>query len=95
MKEQLIGLVLASVDFNKLAASVVDGKVSKEEIQASINLEGLCDGLLDNVINPLLDKVVADSANPFDDQAKAIVYPIIEKELKKVIDEKIGNNDGK
>ena len=94
MKEQLIALFLASIDFNKLVASAVDGKVTKEELHDAINFEGLADGLLDNVIEPLLDKVVTSTATPFDDQAKVLIYPILEKELKKLIDSKIGDNDG-
>lgn len=94
MKEQIIGLLLSSVDFNKLVASAVDGQVTKEELHGAINFEGLADGLLDHVLEPVLDKVVANTATPFDDQAKALIWPVVEKELKELIDEKIGNKDG-
>jgi hypothetical protein len=94
MKEQIIALLLASIDFNKLVASAVDGKVTKEELKGAINFEGLADGLLDQVIDPVLDKVVASTENTFDDSAKALLWPMIEKELKKLIDEKVGNGDG-
>jgi hypothetical protein len=94
MKDKIIDLVLNSIDFNKLAASIKDGKVTKEEIKEAIQLEGMADGLLDNVIEPVLDKIVEDSANPWDNQAKAMLYPLVSKELKKLIDEKIGNQDG-
>lgn len=94
MKDKIVDLVLSSIDFNKLAASVKDGKVTKEELMGAIQFEGLADGLLDNVVEPTLDKIVEDSANPWDNQAKAILYPLFEKELKKLIDAKIGNQDG-
>jgi hypothetical protein len=95
MKEQIIALLLASIDFNKLVASVTDGKVTKEELHGAVNFEGLADGLLDNVIEPLLDKIVTGTEYTWDDSAKALLYPMLEKELKKIIDTKIGNADGK
>jgi len=55
----------------------------------SINLKALANGIIDNVIEESLKKVVADSANPFDDMAMASLWPVLELEVKKMIEEKL------
>ena len=94
MKEKIIAMLLGSIDFNKLVASAVDGKVTKEELSGAIQFEGLADGILDTIVEPALQKVVDSTENPYDNQFKAIFYPIVAKEVKELIDEKVGNNDG-
>lgn len=55
-------------------------------VELKINLEKLLgEVLLDDVIGAALDKVVADTANPFDDAAKAMLWPVLEKEAKALI----------
>lgn len=58
-------------------------------VASSIDLKKLAYGLVDEVAEEALKKVVADSSNPFDDMLMASVYPVLEKELKKLIDEKL------
>lgn len=66
MKNQILKLVLESIDFDKLAV-----------------------GLIDNVLDEALQKVVDDSANPFDNAAKAYLYPLISEQLKTLIAKEI------
>lgn len=51
----------------------------------SIDLNKLADGLLDDIVKEALDKIVADSANTFDDAAMAMLYPLLSSELKKLV----------
>jgi len=53
-----------------------------------LNVPGLLSDIIDEVLEPALDKVVEDSANPYDNMMKAAVYPVLEAELKKVIADK-------
>lgn len=53
-----------------------------------LNLPGLIADVVDEVLEPALDKIVADSENPYDDMAKAALYPVLEKALKDIINEK-------
>lgn len=55
----------------------------------SIDLKGLANGLIDEVIEEALKKVVADSSNTFDDMAMAALWPVLEKEVKKMVEEKL------
>lgn len=56
---------------------------------SSVDLKKLANGLIDEVVEDALKKVVADSSNPFDDMLMASVYPVLEKELKELIEEKL------
>lgn len=64
MKNELIKLLLESIDLKKLA-----------------------NGVVDNVVEEALKKVVADSSNPIDDMVMASLWPVLEIELKKLIEE--------
>ena len=55
----------------------------------SVDLKKLANGVLDNVIEEALKKVVADTTNPFDDMAMASLWPVLEAEVKKMIEEKL------
>lgn len=63
----------------------MDSKKVLAIVHKNINVPGLLADILDEVLEPILDKVVADSTNKFDDMAKAAIYPILEKELKEGI----------
>lgn len=63
--------------------------VVKQTVQVKINLKGLGHGLIDEVLEPALKEVVADSANTFDDMAMAMVYPPLEAKLKELMDKKL------
>lgn len=51
----------------------------------AIDLEKLAVGLIDKVLEPALDKLVAKSENKIDDAVKAMVYAPLEAELKELI----------
>ena len=68
--------------------SEVSDKV-KALAKASFNLKGFSHGVIDEILEEALKKVVADSSNPFDDILMASVYPVLEAELKKKLDELI------
>jgi len=54
-----------------------------------IDLKKLANGIVDNVIEEAIKKVVADSANTIDDMAVAALWPLIEVEVKKLIEDKL------
>lgn len=59
----------------------------KEIAVRNLNVGGLVKDVIDEILEPALDKMVADSANPYDDMAKVALYPILEEALKAKIDE--------
>lgn len=66
--------------------------MKKELIKAlveSIDLKSLANAIVDNVIEEALKKVVADSANTIDDIVMASLWPLLEKEVKQMIEEKL------
>lgn len=60
-----------------------------EIVKKNVNLGGLVADTLDEVLEPALQKVVADSSNPLDDIAMAAIYPVLEKELNKLVEAQI------
>lgn len=56
-------------------------------VKKNINLGGLAADLLDEALEPALQKVVDDSSNPYDNMLMVSAYPILEKELKIKIEE--------
>ena len=69
--------------------------MSKELIQKAldcvvvkVDLVKLGDVVIDDVIEKALDKLVADSSNPFDNAAKQMLWPLLEKEAKNILAEK-------
>jgi hypothetical protein len=60
-----------------------------EILVQSVDLKKLANGVVDNVIEEALKKVVASTANPFDDMAMASLWPVLEIEVKKLIEEKL------
>jgi acetyl-CoA carboxylase alpha subunit len=55
----------------------------------SIDLKKLANGIIDEVIEEALKKVVADSSNTIDDMVMASLWPLLEKEVKKLVEEKL------
>ena len=51
----------------------------------SIDLNGLSAGILDELLQPALQKIVDDSSNPFDNAAMAMLFPLLDAELKKLV----------
>lgn len=58
--------------------------LKKVAIEA-IDLEKLAFGIIDQVLEPALDNLVAKSENKIDDAVKALVYGPLEVELKQLI----------
>jgi len=58
-------------------------------VKDNINLGGIASDVLDEVLEPALKKVVADTSNPLDDMLMASIYPVLEAELKKLVEEQI------
>lgn len=58
-------------------------------VELKIDLNKLASVIIDDVIEKALDAVVAKSDNKFDDAAKAMIWPILEKEVKELIAVKV------
>jgi len=58
-------------------------------LKKNVNIGGLLADELDLVLEPALQKVVDDSANPFDNMLMASVYPTLEKYLKDEIEKRV------
>lgn len=65
----------------------MDANLIKELVVDSINLNGLSKGILNRVLVPALDKVVADSSNTIDDAVVAVIKPLLISEIEKLLDE--------
>lgn len=55
-----------------------------EIIKANVNVPGLMTDLIDQLVEPALDRMVKDTETPFDDMAKAALYAPLVAELKKL-----------
>lgn len=64
-------------------------KLLDESIQIKIDLKKIKDGLIDKVVEPALQKLVDDTANPLDNVLKAAIAPSLEKALKDMLDKEI------
>lgn len=54
-----------------------------------VNIKGLLKDLVKEELDELLSKAVASTKTPFDDMAKASLWPVIEEEADKLIEEKV------
>lgn len=54
----------------------------KGSVKLRISVKPVVNKIIDDVLEPALKKIVADSSNKFDDVIMASVYPSLEKELK-------------
>ena len=61
----------------------------KKLVLDSVDLEKLAFAVIDEVLEEALKEVVAKSENKVDDAAMAMLYPIIEAEIKKLLSAKI------
>lgn len=66
MKDQIIKILLESVDLKKLACGVVD-----------------------EIVEESLRRAVAKSDNKIDDAVMAALWPVIEREIKELINDKL------
>lgn len=58
-------------------------------VAESVDLKKLATGIIDEVIEEALKKVVADSSNTIDDMVMAALWPLLEKEVKELVEEKL------
>lgn len=65
-------------------------EVLKGKIKVSIKLSPLIDDLESKILEPALQKIVDDSKMPFDNIAKAAIYPTLAKEVKDLAKKEIG-----
>lgn len=64
-------------------------------VEIKINLKGVVDIVIDDLIEVSLDKAIAKTGTTIDDTAKALLWPIIEKEVKELAYEKVGELEAK
>jgi hypothetical protein len=64
-------------------------KALLEAVVESINLKKLGSALVDNVVEQAIKDAVAKTKTPIDDMAFAALWPVLEKELKDKIEEKL------
>ena len=55
----------------------------------SIDLKKLANAIVDEVIQASLEKVVKDSSNTIDDTLMPLIWPLLEKEVKEEIEDKL------
>lgn len=60
-----------------------------ELIVKHFNIKGFMSEMVADVLDEALEKMVQDSANPYDNVAKASLYPVVEEKLLEVINEKL------
>ena len=61
-----------------------------EVVKKNIDLAGLVNDTIDEILEPVLQGFVADSSNPYDDLLLAAIYPVLERELKDKVEELLG-----
>lgn len=57
-----------------------------QAVKNNLNVPGLMNEIIDGAVNDALDKLVKDTKTPFDDVAKAALYPTLSAEVKKQIE---------
>lgn len=63
----------------------------KKIVLESIDLEKLAFAIIDEALEPAIKEAVLKSENKIDDSVVALLYPIIEAEVKKSISAKIAD----
>ncbi len=63
------------------------GKEALKVLAESVDLKKLANGLMIKVVGQALDNVVAKTENTLDDSMKAMLWPLLEEEVKKQVDE--------
>ena len=53
------------------------------------NIKGFMSEMVADVLDEALEKMVQDSKNPYDNVAKASLYPVVEEKLLEVIEDKL------
>ena len=65
--------------------------VLKKMLKERIDLAGIVVDVLDELLEPALQRVVEDTSNPFDDMLKATIYPVLSEKLKELAAEKLAD----
>ena len=65
------------------------GKKALEIVADSIDLKKLASGIIDEVLEEAIKKAVSKTPTPIDDSVVAILWPLIEKEIKQLIEDKL------
>ena len=60
-----------------------------EIVKKRIDASGIFVDLLDELLEPALKKVVADTSNPLDDVLMQSIYPVLKQVIKDLADEKL------
>ena len=60
------------------------GQLLLDSVKKNVNVPGLANDLLDNILEPALKNIVAQSKSPLDDVLMAALYPVLEAELKRL-----------
>lgn len=68
-----------------------DKKTQFEILKKNLNVGGLIADEIDMVLEPALQKVVENTTTPFDDVAKAALYPVLREELGKLLEKYVNN----
>jgi hypothetical protein len=63
--------------------------VLKKSVKVQIKAKEAVNAVIDEILEPALQKVVADSSNKFDDLMLASIYPGLEAEVKSMAGKKI------
>lgn len=56
-------------------------EVLKESVVIKIDIDGAVMGIVNKVLEPALNKIVADTSNPIDDSIVALLLPLLKKEV--------------
>lgn len=56
-------------------------------LKKHVDMPGLINSIVDEVVEKAIDKFVADTSNQYDDMLKAALWPVIEKEVKEKLQE--------
>ena len=57
-------------------------EILKASVKIKIAVKPILNRVIDEVLEPALQKIVDDSSNPFDNILKASIYPALSKEIK-------------
>ncbi len=63
--------------------------VLKGLVKVKISVKPVINKIIDEVLEPALKKIVADSSNKLDDVLLASIYPSLEKEVKERVGKEI------
>jgi hypothetical protein len=60
----------------------------KNILLANVNVSGVALGVLDDIIEEALQRVVDNTSNPYDNMIKDMLWPLVRAEIARLLDEK-------